>query len=184
MRFQVFSHRLLHIRVGIPRDIDRNLIEIDRPTQPRDQFRLKRQGERGVRRRSAKGMNNEHTIAASGGKGGLGISALTGWYGSAPQSFKFGATDGDQTTGGDLSFGLPGSSNRALGLLATSSTKGTAFGVRFINGTASTLTRINLQVTGEVWRQSNVAKTLQFSIRLIQREPIHFPSARRHLFPH
>ena len=28
------------------------------------------------------------------------------------------ATDGDQTTGGQLSFGLPNSSNRALGLLA------------------------------------------------------------------
>jgi regulation of enolase protein 1 (concanavalin A-like superfamily) len=100
--------------------------------------------------------------AASGGKGGLGISALAGWYGLGVASSKFGATDGDQTTGGQVSFGLPGSSNRALGLLATSSTKGTAFGVRFINGTASTLSRMNLQVTGEVWRQSNVAKTLQF----------------------
>jgi hypothetical protein len=100
--------------------------------------------------------------AASGGKGGLGISALAGWYGSGVSSSKFGATDGDQTTGGQVSFGLPDSSNRALGLLATSSTKGTAVGVRFINGTASTLTRMNLQVTGEVWRQSNVAKMLQF----------------------
>ncbi len=105
-------------------------------------------------------------VAASSGKGGLGIPALTGWYGSAVSSSKFGATDGDQTTGGDLSFGLPGTSNRALGLLATSSTKGTAFGVRFINGTASTLTRINLQVTGEVWRQSDVAKTLQFFYKI------------------
>ena len=77
--------------------------------------------------------------AASGGKGGLGISALAGWYGSR-QASQFGATDGDQTTGGDISFGLPNTSNRALGLLATSSTKGTAFGVRFINGTAGTLT--------------------------------------------
>ncbi len=75
---------------------------------------------------------------------------------------QFGATDGDQTTGGQISFGLPNSSNRALGLLATSSTKGTAFGVRFINGTSITLTRMNLQFTGEVWRQSNVPKTLQF----------------------
>jgi Lamin Tail Domain len=101
-------------------------------------------------------------VAASGGKGGLGISALAGWYGSGVSSSKFGATDGDQTTGGQISFGLPGSSNRALGLIATSSTKGTAFGLRFINGTASILTRMNLQITGEVWRQSNVAKTLQF----------------------
>src|SRR5664280_2322888 len=54
-------------------------------------------------------------------------------------------------------------SNRALGLLATSSTGGTAFGARFINGSGITLTRMNLQFTGEVWRQSDKSKTLQFS---------------------
>jgi hypothetical protein len=48
-----------------------------------------------------------------------------------------------------------------LGLLATSTTGGTAFGARFLNGTAITLDRINVQFTGEVWRQSNLAKTLQ-----------------------
>jgi hypothetical protein len=101
-------------------------------------------------------------VISSGGTGGLGIAALAGWYGYGVSGSKFGATDGDQTTGGQISFGLPNSSNRALGLLATSSTKGTAFGVRFINGTPTTLTRMNVQVTGEVWRQSNVAKTLQF----------------------
>jgi len=92
----------------------------------------------------------------------LGISALAGWYGSSGLLSRFGATDGDQTTGGQISFGLPSSSNRALGLLATSTTGGTAFGVRFINGTTTTLTRMNLQFTGEVWRQSNKPKTLQF----------------------
>jgi hypothetical protein len=96
------------------------------------------------------------------GSGGLGISALAGWYGSAVAGSKFGATDGDQTTGGEISFGLPNSSNRALGLLATSSTAGTAFGVRLVNGTGTTLTRMSLQFTAEVWRQSNVPKTLQF----------------------
>jgi hypothetical protein len=101
-------------------------------------------------------------VIASGGTGGLGVSALAGWYGSAQASSKFGMTDGDQTTGGQISFGLPSSSNRALGLLATSSTKGTAFGARFLNGTGITLTRMNLQFTAEVWRQSNVPKTLQF----------------------
>ena len=121
--------------------------------------------------------------AASGGKGGLGISALAGWYGSAVSSSKFGATDGDQTTGGQVSFGLPGSSNRALGLLATSSTKGTAFGVRFINGTASTLTRMNLQVTGEVWRQSNVAKTLQFYYAIDPTGTNSFPTGATALIP-
>jgi regulation of enolase protein 1 (concanavalin A-like superfamily) len=98
----------------------------------------------------------------STGSGGLGISALAGWYGSSVDTSKFGATDGDQTTGGQISFGPPSSSNRALGLLATSSTGGTAFGARFVNGSGITLTRMNLQFTGEVWRQSDKPKTLQF----------------------
>jgi hypothetical protein len=99
---------------------------------------------------------------ASGSGGGLGVSALAGWYGSSALLSRFGATDGDQTTGGQLSFGPPNSSNRALGLLATSTTGGTAFGARIINGTGITLNRMNLQFTGELWRQSNVPKTLQF----------------------
>jgi hypothetical protein len=99
---------------------------------------------------------------ASGSSGGLGLSGLAGWYGTSALLSRFGATYGDQTTGGQISFGLPGSSNRALGLLATSSTGGTAFGVRLINGTAMTLNQMTLQFTGEVWRQSNLPKTLQF----------------------
>ena len=96
------------------------------------------------------------------GSGGLGITSLAGWYGSSVLLARFGATDGDQTTGGQVSFGPEGGSDRALGLLATSSTGGTAFGARLINGTGITLTRMNVQFTGEVWRQSNVPKTLQF----------------------
>jgi hypothetical protein len=98
----------------------------------------------------------------SGSSGGLGISTLAGWCGKSILETRFGATDGDQTSGGQISFGLPSSSNRALGLLATSTTGATAFGVRIINGTGITLTRMNLQFTGEVWRQSNLPKTLQF----------------------
>jgi hypothetical protein len=105
-------------------------------------------------------------ISASGTNGGLGLSSLTGWYGladpTASVGTRFGATDGDQTTGGQISFGLPNSSNRALGLLATSTTDYTAFGLKLINGTSQTLNFMNLQFTGEVWRQSNLAKTLEF----------------------
>jgi len=100
---------------------------------------------------------------------GWAISALAGWYGTSALLSRFGATDGDQTTGGQLSFGPSSSSNRALGLLATSTTGGTAFGVRFINGTAITLTRMNLQFTGEVWRQSNLPRPCSFIISLIHR---------------
>jgi len=99
-------------------------------------------------------------VVASG-SGGLGIGELAGWFGQADLAAKFGATDGDQTTGGQISFGLPNSSNRALGLLATSSTGGTAFGARFINQSAQALSSISVQVTGEIWRQSNLPKTLE-----------------------
>jgi hypothetical protein len=101
------------------------------------------------------------------GADGLGLSnAMAGWYGIADTApgtgTRFGATDGDQTTGGQISFGNPNSPNRALGLQATSSTGFTAFGVKLLNGTLQTLDRMTLQFTGELWRQSNLPKTLQF----------------------
>jgi hypothetical protein len=104
-------------------------------------------------------------VSATGKTGGLGLAAMSGWYGladpTASVGVRFGATDGDQTTGGQISFGLPNSSNRALGLLATSTTGYTAIGAKFINNTGVTLNYINLQVTGEIWRQSDKPKTLE-----------------------
>ncbi len=94
-------------------------------------------------------------------RGGLGVPNLAGWHGLGALEAKFGASSGDQTTGGQISFGLPGDSNRALGLLATSSTGPTAIGVRFINDSAETLSLISAQVTGELWRQSDKPKSLQ-----------------------
>jgi hypothetical protein len=99
---------------------------------------------------------------ASGNSGGLGIDALAGWYGHGALASKFGATDGDQTTGGDISFGSAGAPNRALGLLATSSTGGTAFGAKLINLTGRDLHYFSLGFAGELWRQSNLPKTLEF----------------------
>jgi hypothetical protein len=119
----------------------------------------------------------------SSGNGGLGISALAGWYGASALLSRFGATDGDQTTGGQISFGLPNSSNRALGLLATSSTGSTAFGVRFINGTGLTMNQMNLQFTGEVWRQSNLHKTLQFYYSVDPTATATFPSRATGFLP-
>ncbi len=101
------------------------------------------------------------SVQASG-SGGLGLIGLSGWYGLGSVGSKFGATDGDQTTGGVISFGAPAGSNRALGLLATSSTGGTAFGAKFINQTGRTLNYLSLQFTGELWRQSDLAKSLEF----------------------
>ncbi len=101
------------------------------------------------------------------GLGGLGLSnSMPGWYGLAAIAPKFGASEGDQSTGGIISFGptnSPGDSNRALGLLATSSTGATAFGAKLINQTTNTLSRLTLYFTGELWRQAAVPKTLEFS---------------------
>ena len=97
--------------------------------------------------------------------GGLGLSnTMAGWYGladpTASVGARFGASDGDQTTGGQISFGPPNSTNRALGLLATSSTGYTAFGLKLLNGTTQNLNRISVRCTGELWRQSDLPKTM------------------------
>jgi hypothetical protein len=104
--------------------------------------------------------------AASGQDGGLGLPAMAGWFGlgssSSGSGSRFGASYGDQTAGGVISFGPADGANRALGLLATTTTAPTAFGAKFINQTADTFDLISLQFTGEVWRQSDKPKTLQF----------------------
>lgn len=102
----------------------------------------------------------------STGDGGLGlITNMPGWYGYAATAIKLGASAGDQTTGGIISFGATNSAstNRALGLLATSTTGPTAFALRLLNQTVTTLTNMSLNFTGELWRQQTAAKTLAFS---------------------
>jgi hypothetical protein len=101
-------------------------------------------------------------VAASGTNGGLGVQSMDGWYGWGALTSKFGATDGDQTTGGNISFGLPGNGDRALGLLATSSTGATHFGAKLVNQTGRALNYISLEFVGELWRQSDIPKTLGF----------------------
>jgi hypothetical protein len=102
------------------------------------------------------------------GLGGLGLSnSMSGWYAMGQSGSKFGASAGDQSTGGAISFGLTGnlnaSTNRALGLLATSSTGQTAFGLKLVNETDVTLNQITVGFTGELWRQAAVSKPLLVS---------------------
>ena len=109
---------------------------------------------------------NFGAAVSSGVPGGLGLgTTLSGWYGSATLTMKAGASAGDQSTGGIISFGPTNSAatNRALGLLATSSTGPTAFGLKLVNASTSTLDRMTLSFTGELWRQQPKAKTLAFS---------------------
>jgi hypothetical protein len=112
-------------------------------------------------------------IITKGQVGGLGLAGtMDGWYGWAGTAIKFGMSAGDQSTGGQISEGAayipplntPASSvtNRALGLLATSSTGQTAFGLKLINNTASILTNINLHFIAELWRQQPGSNNLNF----------------------
>ena len=106
---------------------------------------------------------------AEAGDGGLGLpAALSGWYGWAAATAKLGASAGDQTTGGVISFGPTNAAatNRALGLLSTSSTGPTAFAAKLLNLSGAPLNVISLRYTGELWRQTAVGKTLAFGYYL------------------
>jgi hypothetical protein len=106
----------------------------------------------------------------SGNVDGLGLSAtMPGWYGECDivqPGGQLGASWGDQTTGGIISFGLTNgpalNTNRALGLIATSSSGGTHFGLKLINQTGNNLNYISLQFVGEYWKKGTKPKTLAF----------------------
>jgi hypothetical protein len=109
-------------------------------------------------------------IFPTGSPGGLGLAnSMPGWYGwvqGGPGLNRFGANAGDYTTGGIQSFGSANSyvasQDRALGLLTTAESLQSAIAARFINNTPDTLSRVTLQFTGELWRQSTVPKSLVF----------------------
>jgi len=115
--------------------------------------------------------------------GGLALSKMNGWYGSAdtnaaanPQEdgiTRFGAQDGDQTTGGVIDFGpndvinpAISGTNRALGLLSTSTTGPTSFALKLTNSSGSTLNYINLSFIGELWHNGTGSRTMSFGYSL------------------
>jgi len=110
-----------------------------------------------------------YTNVSSGGVGGLGLAGImSGWYGECDgdgAEGQLGASDGSQTTGGIISFGNIDSTqtNRALGLIATSTSGGTHFGLKLVNQSAQTLNYLTLQYLGELWKQGTKPKFMQFS---------------------
>ncbi len=101
---------------------------------------------------------------------GLGLSnTMSGWYGECDgdtNAGQIGATAGDQTTGGILSFGLTNNlvvaANRSLGLIATSTSGETHFGLKLINETPGNLNYFNLSYVGEFWKQGTRPKEMVF----------------------
>ncbi len=53
--------------------------------------------------------------------------------------------------------------NRSLGLLSTSTTGSTSFGLKLINKTGKTLNYINLSYIGEMWRNNKAHRIMSFS---------------------
>jgi hypothetical protein len=101
--------------------------------------------------------------------GGLGLSnTMAGWYGECDgdtSSAQIGAQDGDQTTGGIISFGVTNAvlnQNRALGLIATSTSGETHFGLKVVNETAANLNYFNLSFVGEYWKTGSRPKEVVF----------------------
>jgi len=113
--------------------------------------------------------------------GGLGLgSTLGGWYGAADTTLadgvdgvtRFGAQDGDQSTGGVIDFGLNDlgggivGTNRALGLVSTSTTGSTSFGVKLVNNSTNTLNYIDVSFIGELWRNNTGGRVMSFSYQV------------------
>lgn len=107
--------------------------------------------------------------------GGLGLSnTMAGWYGAADTLYpgvdgisRFGAQDGDQTTGGVIDFGPNDNggvngTNRALGLLSTGTTGSTTFALKLINETTNSLDYVSLSFIGELWHNGTGPRVMSF----------------------
>ena len=104
--------------------------------------------------------------------------SMPGWYGAADTLFpgvdgitRFGAQDGDQTTGGVIDFGPNDNgavkgTNRALGLLSTSTTGATTFALKLVNKSANTLNYVSLGFIGELWHNGTGSRTMSFGYTL------------------
>lgn len=113
-----------------------------------------------------------YPVIAQGGIGGFGLNpTMSGWYGWAANNIAVGATYGDQSAGGIIDNGqnylgngvpLNSITNRALGLISTTKTGTTAFGLAIINNTTNTLGYVNLSYTGELWRNNVNQQPLLF----------------------
>lgn len=119
-----------------------------------------------------------YPVINSGYVGGLGLASMKGWYGAADTLYpgvngitRFGAQDGDQSTGGVIDFGPNddggvNGTNRALGLLSTSTVGSTTFALKLINENSFALNYVSLSFIGEMWRNGTTSRTMSFGYTL------------------
>lgn len=106
---------------------------------------------------------NFDTLALSGtGHVFTNDGTIAGFYSNRTA---YNAGTGSSTAGALYSFGASGSSERALGSLASGTATPIVFGARLKNNTGLTLTQFTLSYTGEQWRNSGSgnANTLTFA---------------------
>jgi len=115
---------------------------------------------------------NFDALANSGAANWTNNFTLPGWYASkaSADATNFTLGTGSSTAGGIYSFsanGVNSSADHALGSVGASSTT-YAYGVRFTNDTAGTLTNITVSYTGEQWRSGSTAtpQMLAFSYQV------------------
>lgn len=94
----------------------------------------------------------------------LNASAMQGWSlfktGGGGASALFKVDNGSNFVSGAIySHGTSGSTERALGSLASGTTE-SAFGVKFVNSTGQTLTQFSVSFAAELWRRGNSAGDL------------------------
>lgn len=87
----------------------------------------------------------------------------TGWAmaesgGGARDNEKYFADTGNSNTGDTYSYGATASTERALGSLR-SGTLVSIFGAEFINNTGASVTRLDIDFTGELWRLGSASRT-------------------------
>ena len=121
---------------------------------------------------------NFDSLANSGtGNSWADNSTLAGWYASKsvpPNGVTaYNAGTGSSGTGALYSFGGSGSTERALGSVASGTPGNFAYGVRFTNDTGSAQSNITVSYTGEQWRNggNTSAQKLAFSY-LVSNSPI------------
>ncbi|TBR58361.1 hemolysin-type calcium-binding protein [Mastigocladus laminosus UU774] len=97
-------------------------------------------------------------------------STLNGWYAANTDGVtvtSYRASNGGFTTGSLYSFGVNNNSDRALGSIGSSSSKGLIWGVRFVNDTGRTIDHFSISYVGEQWRKTTAgAQTIDFQYQV------------------
>ena len=112
----------------------------------------------------------------------LDNSTLAGWYAStnntSGMALAYRASTGTDNTGMMYSYGSSASTDRALGSAASNTSRDLAYGVRFSNDTALTITNVTITYTGEQWRNggNTAVHSNAFSYR-ISSAPITSPDS-------